>query len=1267
MDEGDRLAEIVGDWLDRRRRGEYVDPEDVIQAYPELEDSLRMRFATMAALDEIIEEASAQQTGTPSEIGGFRVLRELGSGGMGTVYLARTGPDVSGLASGETVALKVIHPHLLAKPGFFRRFLREAELGRRVRHRNVVRALHADASLVDGTQVNFLVMEYVEGKTLRDLLRELGTVPEALLREIAQQVSAGLAAIHAAGIVHRDLKPENILITDDHKVRIMDLGVARITDESMILTQDGQFAGSLHYAAPEQFRKGEVGLGADLYSLGVLLYELATGDNPFRLDEAAAVMNAHLNSVPPRANERNSGISPFLSEVLAALLSKEPDGRIGSADSLTEVLGAGEESSWWADRECSLALALRRIPRIPVRRETKLHGREEDLVLLGEAWAEARQGRGCTVLVEGEAGIGKSRFLDAFVAGFSGEEAYVLYGSHAPSGGRGGLSDALIGHFGAVRLAESLAPHLGRIPSLIPAFSAWVKHEAPPPGEASLGGDALHAVFAQLLQGLSAERPTVWIVEDLHFADADTRKIVEALARGVEDHPVLLLLTTRPGLPAADVAHLSQGAGFRRMPLGRLSARQVILLLQDAFRSEALADKLGARIALKSDGVPFFVFEMIQGLKEGQFISELPDGTYVETREIERIDVPSAVRDLIAARLADLDMDQRALLDVGAAQGFEFDATLVARALKKERIQVLQSLAEVERRSGIVRAEGRLYRFDHHQIHEVLYESIPEALRLEYHTALAQAFAEQDGVSGRGPDDLTADASCFLATHHIRGVRPRECLPYLLPSIIHLEKAYRNDAALQLADRALGEDGLLVGSGRADVLCRKAQLESHKGNQEGELTALEQALELADEDSESGSKGSILLELGNHYDLKWQLEEAQKWLALALDLARRTGDLALEGRAQGHIGFVFQRLGRIVEARQHLDEAVSIARQRGDLNSQAGMTINRGIISQVAGEYNEAREFYERGIKLAREAGNLRFEANGTGNLGNVLGLMGRREEALDQLETARSIAKATGSIRPQQRFTLGLGMYRRELGRTAEAQEYIEKALALARQMGDRRGEGTVRQELGSQLASLGRIADARHCFEEALRIHREIGARRHECSALADLGELAHLEGDDREALRLLRDAQALREVAFPGVAASIQLGLGRIEAARGNLDEARKHFEKGRLDAAEIGASTTTVLCACHLALFPEGDSACALEMFVEHRERLGHPAEMEARFLLWRVTTDLEHIEEAHRLLTHALDHAPAENRESMIENVPLHRKIMTAWKGRRGRA
>ena len=155
-----------------------------------------------------------------SQLGAYSILSELGSGGMGKVYLAEVAGHAPGLEDGSRVALKIIHAHLLETPGFFKRFLREAKIGKSVRQDNVVRCFDCDQLVVEGAHQNFLVMEYVEGQTLRDLLNELERVPEELCRHIGREIAKGLVAIHDAGVIHRDLKPENVLITEDHVVKV---------------------------------------------------------------------------------------------------------------------------------------------------------------------------------------------------------------------------------------------------------------------------------------------------------------------------------------------------------------------------------------------------------------------------------------------------------------------------------------------------------------------------------------------------------------------------------------------------------------------------------------------------------------------------------------------------------------------------------------------------------------------------------------------------------------------------------------------------------------------------------------------------------------------------------------------------------------------------------------------------------------------------------------------------------------------------------------
>jgi serine/threonine-protein kinase len=310
-------------------------------------------------------DASAPREAVPQRLGPYRVLREIGRGGMGVVYEAEDGRD------GRRVAVKAIHAHLLGNTRAEQRFAREAAAGAQVDHRNVVRTLGA-ARVEDeaGRARSVLVTELVEGRTLRDLVRSLGRVPESLLREIARGMAHGVAAVHAAGIVHRDLKPENVMLTTDDRVRVMDLGVARLLDDGAELTREGDFVGSLEYASPEQCEGGAVEAPADLYAIGVVLHELATGTNPFSRASALATVAAQLTAVPPPIEA-----SEFLAAVVAKLLAKDPARRFASAAELARVLDEAEDGAWWRGRTADAAAHAAGVPPVPVPRALARRGR----------------------------------------------------------------------------------------------------------------------------------------------------------------------------------------------------------------------------------------------------------------------------------------------------------------------------------------------------------------------------------------------------------------------------------------------------------------------------------------------------------------------------------------------------------------------------------------------------------------------------------------------------------------------------------------------------------------------------------------------------------------------------------------------------------------------------------------------------------------------------------------------------------------------------
>jgi serine/threonine protein kinase/tetratricopeptide (TPR) repeat protein len=1224
------VDEIFGRCRERIERGESVDVHQIVRAHPDLADALRERFAAARLLDRAAaksrrEDADAA-TRVGSALGPYRIESLLGAGGMGTVYLACVETATDALPPGARVAVKVFHPHLITRERFAARFRREAELGRRVRHENVVRTLDAGETPEAGRPVRFLVMEHVEGRTLRDLLAENGRLPEELVRHVGREVAKGLAAIHAAGAIHRDLKPENVIITREHAVKVMDLGVAHV-DDAATLSETGAFVGSLRYGAPEQIKsRGKVDHRVDLHALGLVLYELATGAHPFAGDEFPDVVRQILDVTPGRCGELVPQLSPFLEELVARLLEKDREQRPSAAGDVVRILEEGESSAWWKERSAALRRETRRpIRRIRIPRETALHGRETEIARLREAFAKARSGDGQVVLVEGEAGIGKSRLVDDFVMSLwtGGEEVDFLFGSYPPGGAAssaGAFSTAYRAHLGDDEAA--LREALPQTPSLVPAFAALLRGELPPDGAERLTTDSIQTLFVHMTRALAARRTTIVLIDDLHFAPEEGRSLFLALALAAPGHRILLVGGARPSLDekwAAAVARLPHAS---RLALARLSPKVLVALLNDALRSEHLATELAGKIGEKSDGNPFFVFEILRGLREGNFLTKRPDGTWITTRAIREIEVPPSIVEVIQARVSDLHADERNALEVAACVGFEFDAALVGAVLGVEPIPLLQRLGRIEKRHRLVRSVGHLFGFDHHQVQEVLYAGLSPPLREAYHAAIADAIETRSGAASREPKDIDGALCVDLAGHFLEGAQGRRALRYLDAALAHLETRWLNDAAVRLVERALASPGLVAGDSRCDLRLRESVRLHLLGRRDAERAAIEEALALAD----------------------------------------AGGDARRRVRARIKLGLHLWRVALYAEAQRTFGEALDLARGAGDSQGEAWATGNLGNILQAVGRYADAQALYERNLALALQTGDRQDEAYATGNLGNAFLSLGRNADAQALFERDLALERQIGN-RPGEALASGnLGVAFRALGRHAAAKAQQDRHLALVREIGDRRGETLALVNLGSEWLALGDARRAHEALDAALALCREIGVPWAEANALAILGQVADEASDPVRALAWTEESLALHQRIGngDGAAASMIL-LGDLRRRAGDAEGARTALEEAASLARAQGSSARTALALAILACLPGGDSKAAEAAFADAGEALDMAEAAQARLLLWQATRDRAHLAEAKRVHDFLVENAPPECRESMLTNVRLHREIVSAWR------
>ncbi|MHB1095742.1 MAG: protein kinase domain-containing protein [Gemmatimonadaceae bacterium] len=323
-DELGRLARV----FDAMAAGVHARESRLREQLRELQSDVTLATTEFEALQAQATTEGAFAAGTV--LGGrYDIMGVLGTGGMGVVYRARD------RELNEDVAVKTIRRELISSDAVLaERFKSEIRLARRISHRNVVRT--HDLGDADGHL--FVTMELVQGITVRELLATRGKLGVASTLALARQFAEALAVAHAAGVIHRDVKPENALIDADGVLKVMDFGIARLAEASSNRTQAGMVVGTPAYMAPEQLVGEEIDARADLYSLGVVIYECLTGRAPFQAPSAVALIARVLTTEAEPPVRGNADVPPALSALVMQLLAKVPDERPASATILLEQL-----------------------------------------------------------------------------------------------------------------------------------------------------------------------------------------------------------------------------------------------------------------------------------------------------------------------------------------------------------------------------------------------------------------------------------------------------------------------------------------------------------------------------------------------------------------------------------------------------------------------------------------------------------------------------------------------------------------------------------------------------------------------------------------------------------------------------------------------------------------------------------------------------------------------------------------------------------------
>ncbi len=1139
--------------------------------------------------------------------GRYRIERRLGVGGMGEVFLATR------LSLGDAVAIKCLLPSC-DSPEMRARFLLEVQTAARVRHPSVVE-IHDFGEPRGG--LPYMVMEYLEGPTLAEVLERQGALPVERALPLFAEICAAVEAAHRRGVVHRDLKPANVIIarSDDGRAlaKVLDFGIAQRAGAGRRLTSPGAIVGTACYMAPEQVLGEEVGPGADIFSLGVMLYELVTGARPFEGARPAETLmrTAEGRYAPPE--ERVPDLPEAVRAAIARALQRVPEDRPSSTLALAAMAGAGagERGVDRFDDATTMMTTARGIgghaPTLhaPVgelqtgasapelastgvgataaRTEARgdrvalaapqferFVGRARELERLRERWAAAGRNEQPIAIVTGASGVGKTRLVRALCESL-----------------REGAAPPLIlrGRFFAYEgeQASSFATFLGMLDGASPG------RRPPTSGEYRLVGpgaaDASARSVVEIVEAFAARiegRRALLVFDDLHAARRVELELIDHLRRLVAARGGLVVATLEREGAGADVTTWLLGHTRRRscalLELGPLDAGEVRDWLSGVFGALRLRPQELQRLLQVTGGNPYYLEETVRHLVvRGALRRDQASGSWVFERFARGVDaLPETIGSLVRARLEALDADPksaplRATLEQAAALGDEFcfDTLQLACGLDEDALEEQIELALARQlldEDGV--SVGNDYRFHGPALREVLYAGMSRRRRRRAHKRAVAALRE------RYPGESRRLAHA-LAYHH---EALQDWPAALRNGLVALEAACarqdnaRAEQALARAERArdqLERDGeALTAEERARFAWLAGVLHSRTGRFEQARADLLRADEAARAAGDAALSLEVALTLARCLLGLAEHEEAVRTADDVHARAEAKGAREVSLRARVFAASVRTRQGRTDEAARRIEEVLRALDGRDPEALRAEAHRERAWQHLKLGEYLDAERHVERALTLARASHDRHALYSAISAKAALLAESQRSDEALAVQQEALELARGLCLRRREAIELANLGEAYFELGDIPGARGRFLEALEIFIEIGDRACEGDCRVNVGRALLRGGELADAIAMLERA----RELCAatERQEYAAIASLhlGEAYLQRGalDDAE-LALASAHESFREQASPLTwrAAFVRARLARARgdegAARGWVEEALERLARRR----------------------------------------------------------------------------------------------------------
>ena len=1035
---------------------------------------------------------------------------------MGEVY------RVLDLEQDRDCALKILNT-MVDQKAVYRRFHREFQVLNRFQHPRLVSTFAWGFA----EERPYFTMEYLSGKTLEKIIADhalLGQFRASYFYALMQQIVEGLAYVHAQGAVHRDLKPSNIMVLETEggiETTILDMGLAKFSHlHSVSITQTGAAIGTAEYMSPEQGKGLWVDHRSDLYSLGVILYEMLTGTPPFSGQNPVSVILKHIRESPPSMAESHVEVPAQTQQIVLKLLAKEPVDRYQSAEELVQALNGVASSGFVlpGDKQPDVHRKVMR---------PQFVGRESEMKTLRTMLQDVQAGEQRVVLISGEAGVGKSRLTEELLGDALIHDFLCLKGAGREEGGQ--IYGALIDAFQRVKMTDLVE----RVPDLLETDKFSVMER-----------------WLQLLKRLREKQPVVLCLEDIQWLDELTLEFLQYVLRDPDPCPFLLCLTcqgsNRESIPneVENFIHSNELAEAIRIQLEDLPREEVGYLAASMLGERSIPPDALQTLFSETGGQPLFVVEAMRTLVNADVVRQNVSGDW-QWGEFPETLLSDDISEVLYRRITALPAVQRQVMEYACVFLNDFSFELLASIWLGDELELLEILEGlIEEGLLITYGDEERYRFSQGLYRRAIYDRMQDVRRRLLHREIGNVLEKMDDA-----EELTEE----LADHFAAAGEQNKAVKYMR---LAGKKALKKHAYRQALRRFetvrdwTTNDAFEFPEDAIDFLCDYADALYGCGQHNRALKHLDEAKALLPYDR-NDLKARILRNIGGVHGVLQHGEIAEEYMLEALQLYRELDNLDGEIQVLGGLAYLCDVSGRHEEAIAYMRRDIKKRHMLMDPQKDAFIQGREGQTALVGFRFEIAKGYLETAVKTFKQLGLEHQRTWALNFLPRVYFYLGDFNRAESVCNEVIGEWQKRGLVYGEAVIFLWLGELALERGDFFQALEYAEasverflktprkdyiyRAYAMvataAAKMGDtevalewveRAGEGTQQTSgmytgivplvycgIGVAFTQAGRIVEAEEAFEQAIECRRESKGD-HWARALLMAGEF-YLQRDD------------------------------------------------------------------------------------------------------------------------------------------------------------